>query len=148
MQLKQLENNPAIPASCTACYLVLDGLVTEFHPKLRFPWLKKVLIDFDLGMGSTFLGRKTLFDQIGPFDETLRQSFGLQLCAMQDAACVQDWQAKTGVAFEYLYLDKQRIRQNQGAASGPVYLQKSLLETNQYEIIYETPAVTILQARK
>ena len=83
-----------------------------------------------------------------PFDEILRQSFGLQLCAMQDAACVQDWQAKTGVAFEYLYLDKQRIRQNQGAASGPVYLQKSLLETNQYEIIYETPAVTILQARK
>jgi len=82
------------------------------------------------------------------FDTILHQSYALQLCATQDAACVFDWQAKTGASFDLLYLDKQRIREKQGTSAEQVFLQKSLLATGKFDLLYETPAVLILRARK
>jgi glycosyltransferase involved in cell wall biosynthesis len=73
LQLDDLRRTPHCPVSTTACFLDNTSQSCEYHPRLDDNWLRKALLEFDLYIGSTFLGHRSIFDQIGLFDETLRR---------------------------------------------------------------------------
>jgi hypothetical protein len=81
------------------------------------------------------------------FSNILMRSYRLQQCAVQDSDCVATWQSNSGFDFDYIYLEKLRIRYKQGLSNGPVFLQKSLLDSGRFESIYDTSDVTILKVK-
>ena len=82
------------------------------------------------------------------FSNYLLRSYQLQLCSNQDADCVKNWQIKNDLFFNYIYIDKNRIRAQQGLTEGSIFLQKSLLEEKGIEPVYESNDVIILKVNK
>lgn len=99
IQVDALKNAPEkFQASCTAYYLIEGKEVYEYVPSLSTPWLKKLLMGNDLGMGSTFLASKRILDRIGLLDETLLRH--------ED----WDWFIRYAQEYELLLLDKPLTR--------------------------------------
>ncbi|HEY3311188.1 MAG TPA: hypothetical protein VGK00_06060 [Anaerolineales bacterium] len=79
------------------------------------------------------------------FNDVLLRSYRLQLCAWQDAICINDWRTNSGLDFDYVFLDKARIRKLQGLDSGQVLLQKSMTEAAGFKNLHETEDVALFQ---
>ncbi len=79
--------------------------------------------------------------------EKLKFSSYLQLCAILDAQCLEDWKTQTGLSFGYVYVRKWQIEKESGDQLVPWPIQDSLSESGRYEIIYDSETTTIYQVK-
>jgi len=79
----------------------------------------------------------------GAFDDMIEAYEDAQKCAYQEVACLQDWKAKTGIAFTYLYLPKWKINDPDHDKNCCYALRQSLFTTPGVRIVYDGPAATI-----
>ncbi|KAF0108698.1 MAG: hypothetical protein FD146_584 [Anaerolineaceae bacterium] len=80
------------------------------------------------------------WDGSGNFAEVHRLSAQVQQCYSQGAQCLADWLADGGGPFEYIYLRK--LDQLEAVDSA---LLDALLASGQYELVYDTPEISILR---
>lgn len=81
------------------------------------------------------------------FDRVLRASFTLQRCVIREAVCLQEWQQGDGREYDYLYLSKARIRANHPALGQTIPLLDELLESGDFEMMYDSAQTAILKKR-
>ena len=79
------------------------------------------------------------------FNHFLLSSMELQNCFEQQRECLETWQRKNNVEFEYIY-----VRKTSKKRSGEEYaiqspLEMSLIASNSYHLIYDNTFVSILQ---
>jgi glycosyltransferase involved in cell wall biosynthesis len=74
LQLAELKQAPEnILVACTGSYLEMEGRTQVVIPQITQNWYKRSLKHFDLGIGSVFLGERSVFDRVGYLDEDLRR---------------------------------------------------------------------------
>jgi hypothetical protein len=95
---------------------------------------------------ATVQGRE--WDQDNDFNLFLSRSSDLQECAFQDAVCIDRWMNATGLSFDYVYFSKDTLAALVGSASIPIPLQRSLVATGAYQVIYETGDAAVLKFQK
>jgi hypothetical protein len=78
------------------------------------------------------------------FIERLNHSLRLQECILQDLICIQEWEESSGWGYDYIYLRKFANAGGLGEVPS-VGLSKSLLESTQFSLVYETDSVLILK---
>lgn len=88
------------------------------------------------------------WDASRSFDALLLDSTNLQQCVFQDAECLDRWLDGTGLSVDYVYFNRASIDGLVGGTHIVIPLEQSLLASGQYEVVYETEAVTILKSRK
>jgi hypothetical protein len=81
------------------------------------------------------------------FTALLGSSANLQLCVVQDTNCIADWKKKTGLAFDYIYLQKWLVQTQEGESYIDWPLQDSLAESGKYEVVYESDSTVIFKGR-
>ncbi len=81
------------------------------------------------------------------FDRVLRASYTLQQCVIREADCLQEWQRGDGREYDYLYLSKALIRANHPALGQTIPLLNELLESGNFEMIYDSKQTVVLKKR-
>lgn len=81
------------------------------------------------------------------FDRVLHASFTLQRCVIREAACLQEWQQADGREYDYLYLSKARLRANHPALGQTIPLLNELLESRDFEMLYDSEQAAVLKKR-
>ncbi len=69
---------------------------------------------------------------------------GLYACLSQDAACLEQWASQQDDSFDYVYLSLA------AAADAPPQhslLEASLLQSDRYQVVYQSPSVLIFSRR-
>jgi hypothetical protein len=75
-------------------------------------------------------------------------SANLQVCTVFDSQCLEDWKAQTGLTFDYVYIRKWQVQIKEGYELIPWPIQNSLMESGQYEKIYDSETTTILRVKR
>jgi hypothetical protein len=130
----------------------IDWISTETPSQSRFlvlgwqetPMLSPVLEWFPALSGRvnivTIQGREWLGgDQ--HFTARLQAYPHLFACLYQDAACLADWAKANGDTFDFVFLSLQVP----GGETRQSLLSTSLLNSNQYQLVYENPQVIVFQ---
>ncbi len=81
------------------------------------------------------------------FDRVLRAAFTLQSCVIRESACLREWQQADGREYDYLYISKARIRASHPALGQTIPLLNELLESRNFEMLYESEQTAILKKR-
>ena len=86
------------------------------------------------------------WDPTRDFNSVLNESKDLQLCIFQTTSCFNAWVNRTGHRFDFVYFSKTRIENQVGGIRINIPLEQSLIDSGQYNIIYDTDGVSILMA--
>ena len=68
----------------------------------------------------------------------------LYACLFRDAACLEQWAARQDDTFDYIYLS---LIPSPGQAPRQSVLAESLLRSDRYRVVYQTPAVLVFARR-
>lgn len=82
------------------------------------------------------------------FSALLDISNHLELCAEQGKACLDDWQKESGLSYQYVYFGKWRVNTRDGAAYTSWPLKASLVDSGEYEVVYESESREILKRKE
>jgi hypothetical protein len=77
-----------------------------------------------------------------------KQSADLQMCAVQDIDCLNQWETDSSAEVHYVYFRKWKVQDKIGTKYINWPLEHSLLDSGLYENIHETETTTILQVKK
>jgi hypothetical protein len=126
----------AAETSSDSRFLVLDWQET--------PMLSPVLEWFPALSGRmnivTIQGREWLAGN-QHFTARLQAFPDLYACLYQNAACLEDWAKENGETFDYVFLSLE----TPGGETRQSLLSGSLLNSNQYNVVYENPKVLIFR---
>jgi hypothetical protein len=85
---------------------------------------------------------------LGPgFSQAIARNRELQACADQQADCIESKTAKTGIAFDYLFLSKKSAYQLGAERANADELIKSLKTASQFGLVYENPSVVVFAVK-
>jgi hypothetical protein len=71
----------------------------------------------------------------------------LQVCATLDLQCLKDWEAQTGLTFDYVYIRKWQVQIKGGFELIPWPIQNSLMESGRYELIYDSETTSVYKVK-
>ena len=84
--------------------------------------------------------------QNGGFAAQLSRDQAVQACAVQGSACLASWSRSTGVAFDYVYVDRRPPVRSQPSLPAAEYswaLEYALRADPDYRVVYDGPGAVI-----
>ncbi len=94
---------------------------------------------------STAQGHEWLNDK--PFEAVLTSSLELQRCADQAISCITNWANDNDHDFSYVYIHKMDSRDGNYQTSYESALAQLLLQSPEYETVYDTPEISIFKRK-
>jgi Dolichyl-phosphate-mannose-protein mannosyltransferase len=85
------------------------------------------------------------------FSQRLEEAIDLQVCTNREAECLTAWAAETGLAFDYIFVERYELVASYKAAilpEVPALLLASLRNSPDYELVYESDNVFIFAYSK
>ncbi len=66
---------------------------------------------------------------------------------LREAACLYEWQKHDGREYDYIYISKARIRIHYPALGHTIPVLNALLETGDFELIYDNAQTAIIKKK-